>query len=105
MIKGTAVPQANHIPWLDISGPRYWVAVMCVNPGKASGSAPSTFEPPHINGYRPTVRMPRRIGRPVIEADMRRIVNSEFPGRSVSCLASRVVYGWTMTGSPTWTTS
>jgi hypothetical protein len=26
MIKGTAIPQSNHIPWLDISEPRYWVA-------------------------------------------------------------------------------
>ena len=43
MIKGTAIPQSNHIPWLDISEPRYWVAVMCVNPGKASRSAPSTL--------------------------------------------------------------
>jgi hypothetical protein len=29
----------------------------------------------------------------LIEADMRRIVNAEFPARSVSCLDSRVVYG------------
>jgi len=59
----------------------------------------------HVNGYRLTVRRPQRIGEPLNEADMRRIVNAEFQVRSVSCLASRVVYGWTMTGSPTWTTS